>query len=105
VAARNTLLEREGGGVGVQHGDVGAGQPPGQGTGQPLVDFHGGQPGHLAAQHVGGQARSRPHFQHLVAQVLLREHPGQQFGLDECRPLRAGTDPQMRLIHALILAQ
>ena len=82
-----------------------AGQPPGQGAGQPLIDLHGGQPGHLAAQHVGGQARSWPHFQHLVAEVGLREHPGQQLGLDERRPLRAGTDPQVRFIHAVILAQ
>src|SRR5207248_8359265 len=57
-----------------------------------------------AAEEVGAESRTRADLEHVVAQVSGLENPRKQVGLQHLRPVGAGQELQMEVVHAASLA-
>jgi hypothetical protein len=84
--------------------DIGAQESLPQGSGQLFVHFYGGQVFYGFPEDVGGLPRSRADFEDIITQDTVAQSPGQNVTLDGLRPLRAGADPEMLLIHLTLVS-
>lgn len=74
--AQPPIRERQLRTVAVHDFDIAAGEADRPGLGQRGVDLHGGEPGHQAAQDIGGPPRTRADLEDVVAQLEAAESTG-----------------------------